>query len=478
MHHGLADCISFCDDTAFLERRRQKLGRSQLPTTEAVCGFQREEIISLCREATSDCKKLQEQIQGMKDLPGYTLGNSDFYLGMCERMLFSALIDADWRDTADFMEGVAMAAGGNSIVVTGMDESAVTSMDESALTGMDDSVATGMNKLAQGSRSGSITADCAGKDVRSFWEAGVAAIERDLAGLSVKTVLDPLRAEISAQCREAAETNKSLYRLAVPTGAGKTKSSLRFAFHHALKFGKRHIFYVAPFRSILEQNAKVIRNIFQDIPEMEQYILEHHSDVISDSQGAEDRYERLIENWDEVPVIVTTAVQFFNTLFMERRSNIRTESQTEYIKVGDMVTLNFQNGKVKEENCQVKAINKTEEETYEAIVEVAETEVSLGETGVLEVTNQTEPYSCCIPLSALYSDNQKDYILLIRETATIMGTELSVVKKEVTIQDKNESEAALEDSSLGEEDRFVVYASKAVAPGDKVRLLEEEDEQE
>lgn len=157
---------------------------------------------------------------------------------------------------------------------------------------------------------------------------------------------------------------------------------------------------------------------------------------------------------------------------------VLTEAQTEYIKVGDTVTLNFQNGKVKDENCQVKAINKTEEETYEAMVKVAETEVSLGETGILEVTNQTEPYSCCIPLSALYSDNQKDYILLIRETNTIMGTELSVVKKEVTIQDKNESEAALEDSSLGEEDRFVVYASKAVAPGDKVRLLEEEDERE
>ncbi len=154
-----------------------------------------------------------------------------------------------------------------------------------------------------------------------------------------------------------------------------------------------------------------------------------------------------------------------------------TEEQTEYIKVGDMVTLQFQNGKVKEENCQVEAINKTkEEETYEAIVKFTEINVSLGETGVLEVTNQTDPYSCCIPLSALYSDNQKDYILLIRETDTIMGTELSVVKKEVIIQDKNESEAALEDNSLGEDDRFVVYASKAVAPGDKVRLLEEDDE--
>ncbi len=157
---------------------------------------------------------------------------------------------------------------------------------------------------------------------------------------------------------------------------------------------------------------------------------------------------------------------------------VLTETQAEYIKVGDAVTLKFQNGKVKEENCQVAAINKTGEETYEAIVEMTETKVSLGETGTLEMTSQTEPYSCCIPLSALYSDGYKDYILLIRETDTIMGTELSVVKKEVTIQDKNESSAALENGSLGEDDRFVVYASKAVIPGDKVRLLEDGDGQE
>lgn len=156
-----------------------------------------------------------------------------------------------------------------------------------------------------------------------------------------------------------------------------------------------------------------------------------------------------------------------------------TEEQTGYIKVGDMVTLQFQNGKVKEEDCQVEAINKTEEEeTYEAIVSFTEKNVSLGEIGVLEMTNQTEPYSCCIPLSALYADNNKNYILLIREKDTIMGTELSVEKRGVTIQDKNESSAALEDNSLTEEDSFVIYASKAVTPGDKVRLLEEEDEGE
>lgn len=341
MHHGLADCISLRDGTSFLEKRRQKTCSSRLPAAEAVCGLQREEIVSLWEEAAMDFEKLSGRIKDMMNLPGYTRGNMDFYLGMCERMLFSALIDADWRDTADFMEGAGADAVGDSGSVRSLASYSGVNVcpeaSDNCVSAMDSKTDSGVGACrdassdcdsAMDSKTGSGENACAEASVRfnsirDFWEAGVAAIERDLAGLSVKTALDPLRAEISAQCRDAADTDQKLYRLAVPTGAGKTKGSLRFAFHHALKYGKRHIFYVAPFRSILEQNAKVIREILQDIPGADQLILEHHSDVICDSQGAEDRYERLIENWDEVPVIVTTAVQFFHTLFKERRSNIR-----------------------------------------------------------------------------------------------------------------------------------------------------------
>lgn len=277
MHHGLEDCISLEDNSAFIEKRRRKKEGAVLPETEAVCGIGRDEVVSLYKQASKDCAELLEQIKRMKNLQSYTPQNCEFYLGMCQRMLFSALIDADWRDTADFMDGVAGRGG----------------------------------------------AAVPGDGERCIWEAAVEAVERDIAGLPVRTPLDPVRAEISEKCRVAAASDDTLYRLAVPTGAGKTKSSLRFALHHALKYGKRHIFYIAPFRSLLEQNADVIRKTLREVPGSDRLVLEHHSDVVPDSEGAEDRYERLIENWDEVPIIVTTAVQFFNTLFLERRSNVR-----------------------------------------------------------------------------------------------------------------------------------------------------------
>lgn len=153
------------------------------------------------------------------------------------------------------------------------------------------------------------------------------------------------------------------------------------------------------------------------------------------------------------------------------------EEQMQQIKVGDTVALKFQNGTVQEEDCPVLAVSKTAEGTYETVVKVTENGLSLGEIGTLEITAQTVQYPCSVPLSALYTENNKDYILLIREQNTILGTELRVVKREVTVRDKNESAAALDDSALGTEDQFVVYSNKAVVPGDKVRLLEQEDKQ-
>lgn len=151
---------------------------------------------------------------------------------------------------------------------------------------------------------------------------------------------------------------------------------------------------------------------------------------------------------------------------------VLTEEQTQLLSTGDTVTLTFQNGKVKEEDCVISAIRPTEDGTYEAVATASGKDHFLGETGSLERTDKSRQFSCCVPLSALYSDNNKDYVLLMREVDTILGTEWSVVKKEVTVVDQNESDAALEDGSLQEEDEIVVFASKAVAPGDKVRLVE------
>ena len=102
-----------------------------------------------------------------------------------------------------------------------------------------------------------------------------------------------------------------------PTGAGKTLSSLRFALYHAKKMQKQRIFYIAPFNSILEQNADEIRKATG----MPSAILEHHCNVICEDDE-EEKYRSLTETWDS-PIVVTTAVQILNTLFSGQKSCIR-----------------------------------------------------------------------------------------------------------------------------------------------------------
>jgi CRISPR-associated endonuclease/helicase Cas3 len=101
----------------------------------------------------------------------------------------------------------------------------------------------------------------------------------------------------------------------VPTGGGKTLSSLAFALEHALKHGLKRIIYVIPYTSIIEQNADVFRNIFGD-----DVVLEHHSNF--DPENEDFRSKLSIENWD-APLIVTTNVQFFESLFSHRVSRAR-----------------------------------------------------------------------------------------------------------------------------------------------------------
>ena len=94
-------------------------------------------------------------------------------------------------------------------------------------------------------------------------------------------------------------------------------SSLRFALYHAKKEQKQRIIYIAPFNSILEQNAEEIRKATG----MSTAVLEHHCNVICE-EGEEEKYHNLTETWD-VPIIVTTAVQILNTLFSDQKGSIR-----------------------------------------------------------------------------------------------------------------------------------------------------------
>ena len=100
-------------------------------------------------------------------------------------------------------------------------------------------------------------------------------------------------------------------------GADRGRKDIRFALYHAKKFKKRRILYVAPFNSILEQNAAEIRKAVGE----ESDVLEHHCNVCHDDTEKEEIYKKLTESWDS-PIIVTTAVQMLNTLFSGQKSSI------------------------------------------------------------------------------------------------------------------------------------------------------------
>lgn len=134
-----------------------------------------------------------------------------------------------------------------------------------------------------------------------------------------KDMINEKRAEILADCIAKAQGDRGIYRLTVPTGGGKTLSSMAFALNHVIKNHMNRIIYVIPYTSIIEQNAKVFSDIFGA-----EYVLEHHSNY--DFNHNEDPKEKLkhlaTENWD-MPIIVTTNVQFFESIFSNKSSKSR-----------------------------------------------------------------------------------------------------------------------------------------------------------
>lgn len=257
-HHGQFDCVNQYGESGFAHRLEAKI-----PYDEAMENFFRYipkgEIDRLFVNSAGEMKNVICKM------------NSPFYTSMLYRTVLSALIEADRRDTADFLIG-----------------------------------ANGVETEA----------------TRELWKKHLQMLKEKLAGFSTDGEINKARGEISRRAEGFADfPADGIYRMSVPTGGGKTLSSLRAALAHAARYDKRRVIFVVPLLSILEQNAAVLKNALAD----DSIVLEHHSNVVNDSRetGTELNGNELItESWHS-PVIITTLVQLLNTLFDGRPSRIR-----------------------------------------------------------------------------------------------------------------------------------------------------------
>lgn len=157
---------------------------------------------------------------------------------------------------------------------------------------------------------------------RAPWTDLIDRLERHLAAYPLNSEIDRIRRMVSDSCLSAASYPIGVYRLDVPTGGGKTLSSLRFALHHAQEHGMDRIIYVIPYLSVLEQTADTIREALQ-CGCGDDFILEHHSNVIPPENEEKAQADRLLtDRWDS-PIVITTMVQFLESIYSAKGSKLR-----------------------------------------------------------------------------------------------------------------------------------------------------------
>jgi CRISPR-associated endonuclease/helicase Cas3 len=265
-HAGLANPVS--DEPGSPRPLRERLKENN-PTLEKILPFTPAEI------ASHSLPQIPDFLRASSGLRRDDLSRkSEFWT----RFLFSVLVDADRLDTEAFSEPA---------------------------------------KAARRRRFSSIA------DLRERLES---FIEKKIDGLTVIEKIKSVnlsRAEILEACRKAAILPPGVFGLTVPTGGGKTLSAMSFALNHAVRHGLRRVIAVIPYTSIIEQNADVYRQALGT-----ENVVEHHSNLDPDKSkstyGEEltRRHEQACENWD-APVIVTTTVQFFESLFSNHPSRCR-----------------------------------------------------------------------------------------------------------------------------------------------------------
>ncbi len=261
-HAGLADWTAGLDDRLLGSRAPDS--RCEYDEAREACAIRVPELLALPPDFD-----LRTACAG---IPGARSGNPLAW-SLWIRMLFSALVDADFLDTERFMDE------GRSERRAGFDriESYRLQLDAH------------LDSLA----------------------SQVAAAGR------ADDVVMKARASVLAQCRTKAAVPPGVFSLTVPTGGGKTLSSLAFALAHAVRHGRQRVIYAIPYTSIIEQTADVFGGIFG-----RDAVIEHHSQSDVDPAAETPRSRLACENWD-APLVVTTNVQLFESLFAARTSRCR-----------------------------------------------------------------------------------------------------------------------------------------------------------
>ena len=254
-HSGLIDCLSPSGEDKFGQRMAKQLDPTCRPEEEERVRARAAELLA----SPAIENELAGRLAALRSCPKPL---HHFVFGLMTRFLFSALIDADRLNTADFEHPVAARQRYHG-------------------------------------------------DYRA-WPLLVGEMETHLRGLRGDRDIDAIRRRVSLACLGFAGRDKGLYQLTVPTGGGKTLASLRFALHHAHAQQMDRIVYVAPYTSIIDQNADAVREVFKALGGDKQIVLEHHSNLTPQHDTWQTKL--LSENWD-APIVFTTGVQLLESLF-------------------------------------------------------------------------------------------------------------------------------------------------------------------
>lgn len=170
--------------------------------------------------------------------------------------------------------------------------------------------------------------------IKADWSELIRRLDESMKSFDSTSEINKIRQQITEQCRQAGSRETGIYRLSVPTGGGKTLASLNFALHHALETGKRRIIYVIPYLSITSQTVATFRNML-GLDADSNIVLEHYSTAglqnsgntgsigTSEEEDAKERQRKLAsERWDN-PIIVTTMVEFLETVMSARGTKLR-----------------------------------------------------------------------------------------------------------------------------------------------------------